>query len=255
MQTVIFCGGRSTRLGSGGAMKKELVEIGGRPILWHVMKIYAAYGYHDFVLPLGHRGDMIRRYFFEYERMYRDLSFRLGDPDRITFHGPNHEGDWRVTLVDTGLEASKGERLRRVVPYLTGERFFLTYGDGVGDVDVAALLRFHMAHGRLATVTGYRPAYQYGVVEATPEGCVTAYRQYPRLDHWINAGFMVFERAALDLLEAGMELEREFFDRLVTEGQFMLYRHTGFWRSLDTFKDARALNELWERGNAPWKVW
>jgi glucose-1-phosphate cytidylyltransferase len=256
MQAVILCGGKGTRISGGDpSVKKELVQIGERPIIWHVLKILASYGFRDFILPLGHRGDLIRQYFLEYERMNRDLTFQLGEPGRLTFHGDNEEADWHLTMIDTGLDTKVGERVRRVSPYITGERFLLTYGDGVGDVDVDALVRFHLAHGKWVTVTGYQPEYQYGVVTAAPDGRVTDYQQYPRLDHWINIGFMVLERAALDKLEPGMNLEYPFFGRLVDEGQFMLYRHRGFWRSMDTFKDAQALNEVWESGQAPWKTW
>ena len=256
MQTIILCGGKGTRISGGDpGVKKELVEIGSRPILWHVMKIFAAYGHKEFILPLGYRGDLIRRYFLEYERMVHDFSFQLGNPSDLSFHGQNHENDWQLTMIDTGLDTSIGERVRRVAPYVTGERFLLTYGDGVGDIDVDALLRFHTSHGKWVTVTGYQPRYQYGVVTANEDGRVTAYRQYPGLDHWINIGFMVIERAALGKLEHGMDLEYPFLGRLVDEGQFMLYRHQGFWQSMDTFKDAQTLNEMWASGNAPWQVW
>lgn len=256
MQAVIFCGGKGTRISGGDqAVKKELVEIGGRPILWHVMKILATYGCKDFILPLGYRGDLIRRYFLDYERMNRDVSFYLSDTERVCFWGENHEGDWRVTLIDTGLESSKGERLRRVTPYITSERFFLLYGDDVADINIAELVRFHLSHGKAITITGYQPAYQYGVVEVNPEGLITEYRQYPQLDHWINAGFMVIERNALDALQEGMDLETEFLTHMVRRQQVMLYRHRGFWRSMNTFKDAQELNELWDAGRAPWKIW
>ena len=255
MQTVIFCGGKGTRIRGSGPQKKELVEIGDRPILWHVMKIFATHGYKDFVLPLGYRGDLIRRYFLEYEWMNRDLCFRLGTPEDATYEGENDESDWQVTLIDTGLESSKGERVRRIAPHITGDRFFLTYGDGVTDVDVADLLQFHRSHGKWVTVTGYRPVYNLGVVEADAEGHVTAYRQYPPLDHWINVGFMVVERAALDRLEPGMDWESGFFVWLVGVGQLMMYQHTGFWCKMDTFKEAQELNEIWESGNVPWKTW
>ena len=261
MQTVVFCGGKGTRISGSGPQKKELVEIGDRPILWHIMKIFAAYGHKDFILPLGYRGDLIRRYFLEYEWMNRDFSFELGKPGELTFHGQNQETDWRVALIDTGLEddsgaeVSKGERMRRIARYVASERFFLTYGDGLGDVDLDALLRFHIDQGRWVTVTGYQPRYNFGVVEADQTGRVTAYKQYPHLAHWINAGFMVVERAALDRLEPGMDWESGFLVWLVEHGQLAMYRHTGFWRKMDTFKEAQELNEIWASGQATWKVW
>lgn len=256
VQTFILCGGKGTRISGGDpTVKKELVEIGDKPILWHVMKIFSAHGHKDFVLLLGYRGDLIRRYFIEYDQMNRDCTLRLGEPSQVRFHGENPERDWRITFADTGLETNKGDRLRLAAQYLTGDRFFVTYGDGVGDIDVDALLRFHIAHGKLLTVTGYQPPFQYGIVEADEQGHVSAYHQYPPLEHWINAGFMVIERRALDLLAPGMDLEKEFFAQLVAEDQMRLYRHSSFWRSMDTFKEAQQLNELWESGNAPWKTW
>jgi glucose-1-phosphate cytidylyltransferase len=255
-QTVILCGGKGTRISGGDpTVKKELVEIGDRPILWHVMKIFATYGYKEFVLLLGYRGDLIRRYLLEYDWMSRDLSFRLGERERPCFHGENPEHDWQITLVDTGLEASKGDRLRCAAKYLSGDRLFLTYGDGLGDIDLSALMRFHLSHGKLCTLTGYQPDYQYGVVEASAQDRITDYHQYPRLEHWINAGFMVLERRALELLIPGMDLEKEFFAHLIARGEMRLYRHTSFWRSMDTFKEAQELNDLWESHRAPWKTW
>ena len=169
MQTVIFCGGKGTRISGSGPKKKELFQIGNRPILWHIMKTFAAFGHKEFVLPLGHRGDLIRRYFLEYAWHARDICFRLGSPDDATCYGENDESDWQLTMVDTdrgdrpGVEVNKGERVKRISSYLTGERFFVTYGDGVGDIDIDALLRFHTSHGKWVTVTGIQPVYNFGV--------------------------------------------------------------------------------------------
>jgi glucose-1-phosphate cytidylyltransferase len=158
-------------------------------------------------------------------------------------------------MVDTGVDTPKGERIRRIAPCITGERFFLTYGDGVSDINLDALLSFHRAHGRWVTVTGYQPRYQYGVVKADDGGLVTAYHQYPRLDHWINAGFMVVEREALDALDPGLDWETGFLVRLADLRQLVVYRHQGFWRKMDTFKEAQELNAMWTSGRAPWKTW
>jgi glucose-1-phosphate cytidylyltransferase len=258
VKVVILCGGAGTRISGGDrTVKKEMVEIGGWPILWHIMKIFAAYGHKEFVLPLGYRGDLIRRFFLDYEVMNRDVSFRLGHRAEPTFHDANHESDWRLTLVDTGLRANKGARIKQVAPYLDQGPFFVTYGDGVGDVNLHALLDFHRAHGKLGTVTGVQPVYQYGVMALAGDGRAMDYQQYPRLDHWINAGFMIFERQVLDYLaeDNSVDLEDGLLARLAAEGQLMTYRHAGFWQSMDTFKDALTLNELWEAGEAPWKVW
>jgi glucose-1-phosphate cytidylyltransferase len=257
LPVVILVGGAGTRLGRGGETPpKALVEVGDRPIVWHVMKIYAAFGCTHFVLTLGYRGDLIRRYFLDYDVMGRDVTVSPGDAGSVQFHGPPQEAHWRVTLVDTGLGTNKAARVRRAAPYLGTGTFFVTYGDGVGDVNIAELLAFHRRHGKRATVTCVQPFSQYGVVAARDDGRVTALREKPRLDHWINAGFMVFEHSALDYLQGGddLDLEKEVLPRLAAEGQLMMYRHPGFWQSMDTFKDAQALSEVWEK-QAPWKVW
>ena len=236
--------------------KKELVEVGGHPILWHVMKIYATYGHTRFILTLGHQAEAIKRYFLEYEPMNCDFTVHLGGSGAISYHRLNTEENWEITLADTGLHASKGVRIYRVARYIDTGTFFVTYGDGVGDVDLNALLAFHRQHGRLATVTGVHPRSQYGVLQADRVGQVTGFVQKPQLEHWINAGFMAFERGVLDYLSGGddVHLERETLPRLVADGQLMMYRHTGFWRSMDTFKEALELDTIW-RKSAPWKVW
>lgn len=236
--------------------KKELVEVGGRPILWHVMKIYATYGHTRFILTLGHQAEAIKRYFIEYEPMNCDFTVRLGELGAISYHRPNAEEGWEIILADTGLCASKGARIYRVAKYIDTDTFFVTYGDGVGDVDLNALLAFHRQHGRLVTVTGVRPRSQYGILQADEIGQVAGFVQKPQLEHWINAGFMVFEREVLDCLAGGdnVHLERETLPRLVADGQLMMYRHAGFWRSMDTFKEALELDTIW-RESAPWKVW
>lgn len=255
---VIFCGGEGTRMRGGTLTKKELVEIGSRPVIWHVMRIFSAYGHNRFVLPLGYEAGQLKRYFLDYEPMVRDFTVTLGDVARpVTFHGLEEHPRWDVTLVDTGLRTDKASRVARVAPHLTGERFFLTYGDGVGDVDIAALLDFHVAHGRLATITAIQPRhYQYGTMDAAEDGHVREYVQYPELPYWINAGFMVFENRALEWMQGGdnLALETGVLQDMVEAGEVMMYRHHGFWQSMDTLKDANELEQLWRQG-APWKVW
>lgn len=255
---VIFCGGEGTRMRGGTLTKKELVEIGGRPIIWHVMRIFSAYGHNRFVLPLGYEAQQIKNYFLNYEAMSRDFTVRVGrSRNHIAYHGPEAHPEWEVSLIDTGLHTDKASRVARVAPYLTGDRFFLTYGDGVGDVNVNELLSFHRAHGKLATITAIQPQhYQYGVMDAGPDGLVTRYEQYPSLPYWINGGFMIFERAALDWIPQGDDtaLETGILQDMVRAGQVMMYRHDGFWQSMDTLKDANDLERLW-RSRAPWKVW
>lgn len=253
---VILCGGQGTRMQGTTTSKKELVEIGEQPILWHVMKIYAHYGHTRFILALGHEAEAIKRYFLEYEPMNYDFTIPLGQTDAITYHQSNSEENWQVTLADTGLNTPKGSRIYRAAKYIDSDTFFVTYGDGVGDVNLETLLAFHRGHGRLATVTGVRPKSQYGILEIGEDDQVTGFGEKPELDQWINAGFMAFERGVLDHLGCGedVDLERETLPRLAAEGELMVYRHSGFWRSMDTFKDALALDECW-RKSAPWKVW
>ncbi len=253
---VILCGGQGTRMQGDTPTKKELVEVGGRPILWHVMKIYAAYGYTRFILALGYQAEALKRYFLEYEAMSCDFTVYLGRSSPIVFHRYADEEAWEVTLADTGLHTEKGSRIYRVARYLDTDTFFVTYGDGVGDVNLDALLAFHRQHGRLATVTGVQPHSQYGILEVDETDRVVGFGEKPQLEHWINAGFMVFERGVLDYLAGGddVDLERGALARLAADGQLMMYRHTGFWRSMDTFKEAQELDALW-RESSPWKVW
>jgi glucose-1-phosphate cytidylyltransferase len=243
-------------MGGATASKKELVEIGDQPILWHVMKIYAEYGHTRFILTLGYDAQSIKRYFLEYEPMNYDFTIPLGQTDALSCHESNGEENWTVTLADTGLETDKGSRIFRASKYIAGDRFFVTYGDGVGDIDLDELLAFHRRHGRLATVTGVHPRSQYGILEPNDDDQVVGFGEKPVLDHWINAGFMVFEREVLGYMDGGdgVNLERETLPRLAADGELMMYRHEGFWRSMDTFKDAKALDEIW-RKSAPWKTW
>jgi glucose-1-phosphate cytidylyltransferase len=236
--------------------KKELVEVGGRPILWHVMKIFAAFGHNRFILTLGYQAETVKRYFLEYESMIRDFTLNLGDAGDIQFHERNQEEEWQVTLVDTGLLTSKGSRIRRVARHINAPTFFVTYGDGVGDIDIDALLAFHQNHGRVATLTGVQARWQYGIVHASEDGQVQGFEEKPLLEHWINGGFMVFNEGLFDYLgdSDDVHLERDTLPRLSEDGQLMMYRHTGFWRSMDTFKEAEILDAMW-RKEQPWKVW
>lgn len=253
---VILCGGRGTRMQGATTSKKELVEIGGEPILWHVMKIYAQYGHTRFILTLGYDAEEIKRYFLDYEPIKRDFTISLGRSDGMIYHQSSAEENWTVTLADTGLDTEKGSRIARAAKYVRGDTFFVTYGDGVGNIDLDALLDFHRGHGRLATVTGVHPRSQYGILETNAECQVTGFGEKPKLDYWINAGFLVFERGVLEYLSDpdNVNLERETLPRLAEDEQLMMYRHTGFWHSMDTFKDALALDEIWHE-SAPWKTW
>ncbi|MEZ4518229.1 MAG: sugar phosphate nucleotidyltransferase [Chloroflexota bacterium] len=255
---VIYCGGEGTRMRGGTLTKKELVEIGGRPIIWHVMRIFSTYGFNRFVLPLGYEAQQLKNYFLNYEAMNRDLTLRVGNrQNQIDYHGPEEHPEWEVSLIDTGLHTDKASRLGRVADYLDADRFFVTYGDGVGDVNISALMDFHLAHGKLVTITGIQPKhYQYGIMDADEDGLVAEYIQYPELPYWINGGFMVLERSVLDRIGPGdnVPLETGVLQDLLGEDQVMMYRHRGFWQSMDTLKDANELEQIWRAG-APWKTW
>ena len=258
LPVVILCGGASTRMRSttGDDRPKMLVEIGDQPVLWHVMKIYACFGYTDFVLALGYGGELIKRYFLDYLPMTRDVTVQLGRTRDVTYHAQNDEENWRVTLVDTGVETQTGARISRLERYLDVPRFFATYGDGVAAIDLNALLAFHRRHGRLATVTGVRPFSQFGLIE-TDGDRVIGFREKPQVDGYVNGGFFIFERGVLEYLRGpdDLELEKEPLEQLARDGQLMVYRHDGFWRAMDTLKDTQALDEMWKSGQALWKIW
>lgn len=239
--------------------KKELVEVGGRPIIWHVMRIFSAYGHNEFVLTLGYEAEQIRRYFLDYEVMTRDVTLTIGSPEdqsQVKFHRGLEHPVWQVSLVDTGLWTDKASRVARVRDYLKGPRFFVAYGDDVSDVDLTALSAFHRSHGRLATITAVQIDLPYGVVEADPQGLVRGFLERPRLEHWINGGFMLFEREVLDRMANGddVSLEEQILPELALDQQLMIYRHHGFWRSMNTMKDNMILEEMWQQ-SAPWRVW
>jgi glucose-1-phosphate cytidylyltransferase len=254
---VILCGGMGTRLREETEFRpKPLVEVGGKPILWHIMKIFSHHGIREFVLCLGYKGAMIREYFLNYRLMNNDFTLRLGSPDHPHVYDSDLPEDWSITFADTGLEAMTGARVKRIQRYVNQDYFMLTYGDGVSDINLAKLWEFHRQHGKIATVTGVQPTSRYG--ELTVEGCqVQAFNEKPRSrDGLISGGFFVFHRRFFDYLndDNGCILEREPLERLCREGQLMSYLHTGYWHCMDTYRDFVALNEQWKR-NPPWKVW
>lgn len=257
MQAVILCGGLGTRLREETEFRpKPLVEVGGRPILWHIMKLYAHHGFRDFVLCLGYRGQMIKEYFLNYEAMNNDFTICLGRQNRITYHDEHKEQDFHVTLADTGLETMTGGRVKQVEKYVDGNTFMVTYGDGVADVNIRAVVDFHRAHGRLATVTTVRPISRFGVLDVGTDGDVLSFAEKPQLDGWVSAGFFVFDGRFFDYLEGDdCFFERAPLERLAREGQLMAYRHEGFFFAMDTYREYEHLNQLWSGGDAPWKVW
>ncbi len=255
MNVVILAGGKGTRLAEETlARPKPMVEIGGRPMLWHIMSGYAAHGHKDFLVACGYKGEMIKEYFHNFVVHNSDYVIDLKD-GTVDFVTPNPI-DWRIGLIDTGLETMTGGRLQRLEPHLRGQTFMATYGDGVGNVDVTALLAFHRRHGRIATVTAVRPPSRFGglVVEGDR---VREFSEKPQTgEGWINGGFFVFEPSIFDYLHGDdCILEREPMERLAADGHLMAFRHEGFWQPMDTLREKYLLESLWNSGSAPWKIW
>ncbi len=256
MKVVILAGGLGSRLAEETEVRpKPLVEIGGRPILWHILKHYARHGLREFVIALGYKGEAIKRYFLDYRALHGDLTVRLGS-GAVELHAPPADEDWTVHLVDTGHDTHTGGRVRRLRPWLQDGTFLVTYGDGVSDVDLSALLRFHRAQGRLATLTAVRPPARFGGLAFEGER-VTRFTEKPQIgEGWINGGFLACEPGVLDYLaDDTTSLEADAMERLAADGQLAAYRHEGFWQCMDTLRDKRLLEALWAAGAPPWKTW
>ena len=257
MKAILLAGGFGTRLREETEVKpKPMVEIGGRPILWHIMKTYAHYGFQDFILCLGYKGQRIKEYFLNYKFLNSDFTIELATQDIELLNG-HGEGNWRVSLVDTGLEAMTGARVKRVQPYLDGETFMLTYGDGVTNLNIQDLLRFHESHGKIGTVTAVSPLSRYGEL-AIDGDQVISFQEKPRGQHaYISGGYFVFNRAFFEYLSDDDKcvLERRPLEQLTIDGQLKVYEHKGFWQCMDTARDYDYLKELWNQAHVPWKVW
>jgi glucose-1-phosphate cytidylyltransferase len=255
MKTVILAGGLGTRLAEETGVKpKPLVEVGGRPVLWHVMKHYSAFGFNEFLVALGYKGEMVKRYFLDYYPLYGDLTVNLSSGQAKA--GNNECEPWVVHLADTGADSMTGGRVLRLREALGDESFMLTYGDGVSNVNLARLLEFHRAHGRLATVTAVRPPSRFGGLVLEGDA-VAEFTEKPQIgEGWINGGFMVFEPGVFDYLkDDSTVLERDVLEKLAGEGQLQAYRHDGFWQCMDTVRDVQTLQSLWDSGEAEWKIW
>ena len=255
MKVVILAGGLGTRLSEEtGLRPKPMVEIGGHPILWHILKHYAHYGFKEFYIALGYRGDMIKRYFLDYYALNNDLTVNLANGE--TGIRERQTEDWLVHLIDTGLLTNTGGRTRRLRGQLGDDTFMLTYGDGVSNIDLGALLDFHRAHGKVATVTAVRPPARFGGLEFEGER-VVRFTEKPQIgEGWINGGFAVFEPGIFDYLEDDRtSLEAEMLEKLAADGQLVAFRHPDFWQCMDTLRDRQMLEKMWESGSPPWKVW
>ena len=256
MKIAILAGGLGTRLAEETEVRpKPMIEIGGYPIIWHIMKIYAAQGFRDFFLALGYKGEIIKRYFLDYHRLSGDMTINLSD-GKAEISASQQLEDWTINLIDTGQQSMTGGRIKRLEPFLKNETFMVSYGDGVADVNIRELLEFHRSHGKMATVTAVRPTARFGELLIN-EDLTTQFSEKPQThEGWINGGFLVFEPAVLDYLpDDNSILENDALERLANEGQLVAYRHYGFWQCMDTLRDKRQLEEAWQSENPPWKVW
>jgi glucose-1-phosphate cytidylyltransferase len=255
MKTVILAGGLGSRLAEQTeAQPKPMVEIGQRPILWHILKHYAHYGFNEFVIALGYKGDVIKRYFLDYYRLNSNFTIHLIN-GKVESRAPEAE-DWVIHLIDTGIKSLTGGRVKRLAPWIGSETFMLTYGDGVANLDLKNLLKFHHAQGRIATVTAVRPPARFGGLEFSGD-LVSRFTEKPQIgEGWINGGYMVFEPRIFDYIADDQTiLETDILESLATEGQLSAYRHEGFWQCMDTIRDLRVLEELWNSGKPGWKMW
>ncbi len=255
-QVVLLCGGQGTRLREETEWRpKALVEIGGRPILWHLMRHYHHFGYRRFILCLGYRGNSIKEYFLNYRWMHHDFRLKAGasEPELVGDH--EDVEDWDITLVDTGLDTGTGGRLNRIRHLIDGDKFLANYSDGLSDVDLDRLVEFHDGHGKVATVTGFHPYSKYGVVRADEDGVVYHWQEKPLMNDLTSGGFFVFDKRLFDYLDDDGALEVEPFREIAAQQQMALFEHQGFWQCMDTFKEAQAMNALWASGAAPWRIY
>lgn len=255
MKVVILAGGFGTRLAElTESVPKPMVPIGGHPILWHIMKMYSAYGFNDFILALGYKADLIKKFFLNYSSVNSDFTVNLKTGE-VNWHNPCGE-DWRVTLVDTGLNTMTGGRVRRLKKYIGNEQFMLTYGDGVANVNIANLLKFHNDHNKMVTVTTVRPSARFGELDILNDE-VRSFKEKPQTSQgWINGGFFIMEPEFIDFIESDTTiLEREPLESVVKQGELMAYKHEGFWQCMDTIRDKNYLDELWLDAEPPWKCW
>lgn len=257
IKVVILCGGFGTRLREETELKpKPMVEIGGMPILWHIMKTYAHYGFNEFVLCLGYKGEVIKEYFYHYEILSNDFTIELGSKNIEIYPGHSEKG-WKVTLVDTGLNAMTGARIKRIEKFIDSDIFMLTYGDGVTDLNIKDLLNFHKNHGKIGTVTGVTPPSRYGELLIEKDHVVSFKEKSKTSNGSINGGYFIFNKKFFNYLkdEDTCVLEKEPLEKLVADRELKVFQHKGFWQCMDTYRDYKYLNDLWEKGGSPWKTW
>lgn len=259
MKVVILCGGKGTRIRDvANNLPKPMVNIGDFPILWHIMKYYATYGFKEFILCLGYKGNVIKDFFLNYEASINDFTITLGKSTVVEFHNQNNESDWKVTLAETGSEALTGTRVKRIKKYVGNNEFMLTYGDGLGDIDLKRLLQFHRENGKAMTVTAVRPPGRFGELDCDYNGVVTEFNEKPQATGGrISGGFFVCSPKLFDYIDddKNLMLEQEPMRSLQKDRQLVAYEHDGFWQCMDTYRDYKLLLRLWEEKNAPWKIW
>ena len=258
MKTIILCGGTGTRLKEETEFKpKPMVFVGGQPILWHIMKIYAAHGFNEFILALGYKADYIKDFFLNQKAFVNDFTLNTSNHE-TTFHFENARAkdNFKITFVDTGIDTLPGERILRCREYIPeeDENFMLTYGDGVADIDIKKLVEFHKSQKKIGTMTGIHPKSKFGVIKVNDDNLVSGFDEKPILTTWINGGFMVFKKKVFDYINAG-ELEHDALRRLAKIKELSLYKHEDFWYCMDTYKEVEELNEIWEKENPPWRIW
>ena len=258
MKVVILCGGKGTRLREETEFRpKPMVKIGGKPILWHIMKTYSHYGYNEFILCLGYQGNVIKEYFYHYMLHNSDVTIKLGKNQQITMHDTSIEENWTITIVDTGESHLKGARVKKIEPYIEDDSFMVTYGDGVGDINIKKLVDFHQANGKIATVTGVSPPSAFGQILAE-DSTVIEFNEKPQIKEGIiNGGFLIFNRKIFDYLneDETCDLEMGALEQLTRKKELMVFRHEGGWACMDTYRDTVYLNQLWNNDKAFWKVW
>ncbi len=256
MKAVLLAGGLGTRMREETEFRpKPMVEVGGKPVLWHIMKILSSQGIKEFIVCTGYKSEHIANYFANYGAVNKDFTVHLGDQASITYHGEHEELDWTVTVAYTGAETQTSGRIQRVQKYIGDEPFLCTYGDGIADVDVVALQAFHREHGKLATMTTTRPYSRFGVIDMDADGSVATFREKPQTDDWVNIGYFIFEPGVFEYLGPdSMPLEERPLHTLADRGQLSAFRHNGFWQPMDTYRESQMLNDLWKKG-APWKMW
>lgn len=256
LKAVLLAGGFGTRMKEETEFRpKPMVEIGGKPVLWHIMKVLAQQGIKDFVICTGYKSEFIKTYFANYGSANLDFTIKLGDQSSIVYHGSHDEFEWTVTVVDTGLETMTGGRIKRAQKFIGDEPFLCTYGDGIADVDIRSLISFHQAHGKIASLTTTQLSSRFGVVDMDETGVVKQFREKPKVNDWVNIGYFIFNQQIFDYLDANSVLEEEPLRGLAADGQIGAFKHTGFWQPMDTQREYQILNDMWNKGQAPWKIW